>query len=106
MRASDDRRHVVLAMRLEADVAQHDHVVITFDFLEGAGQIFFGILRVTREPVLISADDTARRIEQAFPQRIVACPTEQRANGVFGLGARWFYRSRPNQSVGISAGLS
>ena len=32
---ADDRRHVVLAMALEANIAQHHHLVIALDLLEG-----------------------------------------------------------------------
>ena len=38
VRAADDRRHVVLAMAFELDVAQHDHLVVAVDFLEGAAR--------------------------------------------------------------------
>src|SRR5690606_15600418 len=33
-----DRRHVMLAVRLEADVAQHDHLVVAVDLVERAAQ--------------------------------------------------------------------
>jgi hypothetical protein len=34
--AADDRRHVMFAVRLEADVAQHHDLVVTAGLLEGA----------------------------------------------------------------------
>ena len=40
VRAADDGRHVMLAKRLEGDVAQHHHLVVALDFLEGAPQVF------------------------------------------------------------------
>jgi hypothetical protein len=48
VRAADDRRHVMLAVALELDVAQHDHLVVAFDFLEGAAQVFGRGLRRSR----------------------------------------------------------
>ncbi len=43
VRAPDDGRHVMLAERFERDVAQHDHLVVALDLLEGAAQIGAGI---------------------------------------------------------------
>jgi hypothetical protein len=42
---ADDRRHVVLAMAFVLDVAQHDHLVVAGDFLEGARQVLARIQR-------------------------------------------------------------
>ena len=36
--AADDRREVVLAVALEADVAQHDEVVVALDLVKGAAE--------------------------------------------------------------------
>jgi hypothetical protein len=36
MRAPNDRRHVVLATRDEANIAQQHHLIVSSDFLEGA----------------------------------------------------------------------
>jgi hypothetical protein len=36
VRLADDRHHVVLAMALEADVGQHDDLVVAVDLLERA----------------------------------------------------------------------
>ena len=49
MGAADDRRHVVLAVRLELDVAQHDHLVVAADFLEGAAQVLARVDARSRE---------------------------------------------------------
>jgi len=32
---ADDRRHVVLAVAFKTNAAQHDHFIVTFDFLKG-----------------------------------------------------------------------
>ena len=43
VRHAQERRHVVLAVALHADVAQHDEVVVAAGLLEGAGQHLGGI---------------------------------------------------------------
>ena len=87
VRAADDRRHVVFAMALELDVAQHDEFVVALDFLEGARQVLLGIQRVAAEPVLVGLDHALGRVEQAFARGVLAGPAQQRAHGLFGLGA-------------------
>ncbi len=82
---ADDRRHVVLAMAFVFDVAQHDHLVVAGDFLEGALEVVLGIERIAAEPVAIGLDDAARRVEQAFARRVFAGVTQQGAHGLFGL---------------------
>src|SRR5271169_4182558 len=42
----DDGRHVMLTMAFEADTTQHNHFVITFDFLESFLQEFDWVLGV------------------------------------------------------------
>ena len=49
--AADDRRHVVLAVALELDVAQHHHLVVALDFLEGALEVVGRVLGIAGEPV-------------------------------------------------------
>ena len=56
MHASDDRSHVMLAMRLETDVAQHHDFVVTAGFLECAFEVGVRIVLIAREPFLIGAD--------------------------------------------------
>ena len=46
---ADDRRHVVLAVRLELDVAQHDHLVVAGHLLERAAQVVAGVDGVARD---------------------------------------------------------
>ena len=79
--AADDRRHVVLAMRLETDVAQHHHLVVAAGLLEGPLEIVARIILVTGKPFLISAHDAPRRGQEPFPVWIVAGPTDERAHG-------------------------
>ena len=47
-------RQMMLAMALEADVLEDHHVVIAFDFLEGALEIFLRILAIAGKPVLVT----------------------------------------------------
>ena len=87
VRAPDDGRHVMLAVRLELDVAQHDHLVVTGRFFEGAQQVLARVDGVAREPVGIGVDDTFRRVEQAFASGIFTGPAQQRAYRGLSLGA-------------------
>ena len=84
--AADDRRHVVLAVRFELDVAQHDHLVVAAGLLERAAQVVARVDRVAGKPVGVGVDDALRRIEQAFASRVFAGPAQQRADGVLGCG--------------------
>ena len=69
MRLADDRRQMVFAVRFEADVAQHDHLVVAVDLLEGALHVVFGVFVVAGEPILVGAGDAGRRVAQAFARR-------------------------------------
>jgi hypothetical protein len=46
MHLADDRHHMVLAIGLDANVAQHDDLVVALDLLEGARQDLGRILIV------------------------------------------------------------
>ncbi len=59
---ADDRRHVMLAVAFETNAAQHDHFVITFDFLEGLLQDRLGILIVAAKILLVGARQAGRRL--------------------------------------------
>ncbi len=77
----------MLAMAFDVDFAQHDHVVIALHVLEGARQLLGRIGGIALEPFVIGFDDALRRIEQAFPVRIVAGPGQKRAHGGHGFFA-------------------
>lgn len=87
---------MVLAMALDADVAQQHHLVIAIGFFEGAAQDFLGIFAIAGEELLIGPHDARRCVDQPFPVRIIAGPAQQRANsslgflagGTAGVGAR------------------
>src|SRR6185436_7299248 len=86
--SADDRRHVMLAVRLEADVAQHDHLVVALDLAERAPQELERVFVVPAEPIFVGADDSARCSDEAFAIGVVADPLQQRADGRFCLFAR------------------
>ena len=44
MGLSDNRHHVVLAVRMERNVTHYDHIVVTRDFLKSASKFFCRIL--------------------------------------------------------------
>ena len=85
MRDTDNRRHVMFAVRFERNIAQDDQFVIAFDFLEGALQELDRILGIPPEPVFVSKDDALWRIAQAFAFGIVARPAKECIDGLFGL---------------------
>jgi hypothetical protein len=64
--ATDDWRHVVLAVTFEFNVAQHHHLVVTGHFLEGAAQVLARIDLVAAEPIFIGFDDAPGRIDQTL----------------------------------------
>jgi len=84
---ADDRRHMVLAMALELDVAQHDQLVVAGDLLEGALEVFARLVGIAAEPVAVGIDDALGRVQQSLARRVLAGPAQQRANGVLGLVA-------------------
>jgi hypothetical protein len=57
---------MMLAMGFETDVLEDHHIVIAFDLLEGAGEIVFGVLAITGEPVLERLGDAGGGVLQAF----------------------------------------
>src|SRR5580704_2545314 len=96
MHAADDRREVMLAMGLEADVAQHDDLVIAAGLLEGALEVFARIVVVAGEPFLVGARHARRGGAKPFAVGVVAGPADQRADRGLGLGAR-----RPDRPGGF-----
>jgi hypothetical protein len=82
---AQERRHVVLAMALHVDAAQHDHVVVALHVLEGARQLLGRIAVIAGEPLAIGLDDAFGGVQQAFAVRIVAGPGQQGPHGGHGL---------------------
>src|SRR5580658_346417 len=88
MHAADDRREVMLAMGLEADVAQHDDLVVAAGLLEGALEVFARVVVVAGEPFLVGARHPRRRGAKPFAVGIVAGPADQGADRGLGLRPR------------------
>ena len=85
VRATDDRHHVVLAVALQADVAQQHDLVVAVGLLEGAFEQRDRIDVVAVEELLIGPGDAGRGIDQSLARRVVAGPAQQGADGLFGL---------------------
>src|SRR6185312_831757 len=83
-----DGRHVMLAGRLQRNVAQQDDVVVAVDFLERAAEQGIGVLLVARKPLLVGARDARRRVPQTLTRGLVARPADQGAHCRLGFGAR------------------
>src|SRR5215470_14046613 len=94
MHTSDDRTHVMLAVRLEADVAQHHDLVIATGFLESTLEIVAWMVLVAGKPLLIGAHHPRRRRAQPFAVGVVAGPANERAYGRLSFFARHARRSR------------
>src|SRR5579871_4324952 len=86
MRPPDDRRHVVLAVRYETDIAQQHHLVISGHFLESPLQQLVRIFVISGKPLSIGASDTRRCVDQPLAPRVIAGPTDQGDNGLFDFG--------------------
>src|SRR5271157_1360738 len=85
MHLADDRSDVVLAMRLEADVLQHDDLVVSIGFLKGLLEQRDRVLAIAAEELLVRAHDAVRRADQPLSLGIVARPPDQRTNRLLGL---------------------
>src|SRR3569833_382114 len=83
VRAADDRGHVMLSMGLEGDVPQHDHLVVTTDFLEGAPQVLGRIQLVAGNPDTKDKDNTQKRLKKTLAIRVVPRPSQKRTYSVF-----------------------
>ena len=88
MGATDDRQHVVFAVRDETDVLQDHQFVITADLFEGALQIFARVGMIALKQLAIGFGHALWRVQQAFAVGIVARPADQGTDGGFGLFLR------------------
>jgi hypothetical protein len=85
--AADNGRQVVLATALEADTAQHDHLIVAFDLIEGFAQHRRRILTIADESLFQRASDARGSFNQSVAFRIVAAPADDGAHGGLDLGA-------------------
>src|SRR5262249_43090705 len=99
MHAANDRGHVMFAVRLEPDVAQHDHFVIAAGFLEGTLEIIAWMILIAGKPFLISTHHARRGRSQPLAIGVVAGPANERTYGRLRLLACyprqcWRFRRR------------
>jgi hypothetical protein len=91
----------MLAIAFETDVAQHDHLVIALDLLEGPLQHGHRVFLVAAEPLAVGAGHPAGCVEQALAVRVVASPAQQGAHRFLGLGGG---RAFDRLSIGFDQG--
>ena len=95
---------MVLAVALEPDVLQDDHLVIAVGLFEGPLEQFDRIDAITGEEFLVRANDAVGGTQQAFTVGIVSRPQQQGADGFFGFGtAGAFYAGGAAAMVGRTA---
>ncbi len=88
VRLAGERHHVVLAVRIERDVAHQHEIVVAAGLRERAVEHLGRAFLVAAEQLLIGAHEPLRRLDQALAVRIVADIGEQGAHRLFGLLAR------------------
>lgn len=76
---------MMLAMTLEANAAQDDHLVVALDLLKGLLQDFDRIPRIAGEIFLERACDAIGRFAQTIARGIVAGPADHRPDRLFDL---------------------
>jgi len=79
---ADDRRHVMLAVRLKRDILEQDDLVVAADLMKYPGEVDRGVFPVTLAIFLPGPADARWHIEQSFAIRVITRPADQRANGV------------------------
>jgi hypothetical protein len=77
----------MLAMALESNATQRNHLVITLDFLESLLQNLDRILGVTGKILFKCAGDASRRFDQTIAFRIVAGPSDNGSQSSLHLGS-------------------
>jgi hypothetical protein len=71
-------------MAFDVDVLQHDHVIITGDFLKGSVKHLIRVLIIAGKKLLIGFDDTFGRVDQALALGIIAGPGNECPDSIFG----------------------
>src|SRR6476469_5328337 len=77
----------MLAMALEGDAAEHDHLVITFDFLEGLLQNQSGILAIAGKKFFEGTPNASGGFDQSRSLWIIARPSNDRPKCRFDIGS-------------------
>ena len=80
MRAPDNWRHMVLAVRAETDVAQENHFTIPAGLREGPIEDVSRVFAIPLKPLLVSAQDATGGFAEPLALRVVACPTNKSPN--------------------------
>ena len=101
--AADDRHHVVLAVALEADVAQQNDLVVVVHLGEGAAEQRHRVDGVAPEELLVGAHHAGRRVVQSFAGRVLARPAQQGAHRLLRLRARGAVARRVPRGSGVEA---
>ena len=83
-----ERHHVVLAVRIEADVLHQHEIVVAAGLAECTVEHLHRALAVALIDFLVGANHALGRLEQTFTLRIVARIGDQRTHGGFRLLAR------------------
>ncbi len=78
----------MLAMRIEADIAYQNEIVIAASFAECAIENFDRALAIPLIDFVVGADNTLWRLDQPFAGRIISSIGNERTNGGFRLLAR------------------
>src|SRR5450759_832508 len=84
---ADYRRHVVLAVALESNAAQHNHFIITFDFFEGLLQNLNGVLSIADEKPFKRARRAGGSLYQTVPLWIVTGPSDNGSKRSLDIGS-------------------
>lgn len=90
MSLTDDRHDMVLAVRFQTHVPEHDHIIVVIGLLEGTGEYLAWVSPVPLEKFLIGPYNSCRSIQQALSIGIIASPFNQKTDCGF--------RSRPSRA--------
>src|SRR5262245_22656347 len=84
---ADNGRNVMLAVAFESDAAQHDHFVVTFDFLESLLQDFDWVLSIADKKLLKRARHAGGRLGQTITLWIVTGPSNDCSKCSLDIGS-------------------
>src|SRR6476620_4990507 len=85
---SDDRRHVMFAVRFKSDISQQHDLVVATHLFESSLQVLSWIVELSRKPFFIGAHNARRSSHQSFAVRVIARHTNERAHCILRLLAR------------------
>ncbi len=94
---ADDRREMVLAMRLERYVPEQHDLVISADFLEGAAEMMRGVFLISPRIFAPGPRHPGGGIEQPLACWIVASPANQRPDRFLHIFGNLDFGEAPDQ---------